>query len=59
MLVFSIACSFTQAIAQKKVQISIVVTDVHLKYSNKSGTDPRIKFFNKQDNALLSKPMQW
>lgn len=54
MLVFSIACLFTQAIAQKKVQISIVVTDVHLKYSNKSGTDPRIKFFNKQDNALLN-----
>ncbi|OYY99683.1 MAG: hypothetical protein B7Y37_13180 [Sphingobacteriia bacterium 28-36-52] len=54
MLVFCVACSFAQLNAQKKVQISIVVTDVHLKYSNKSGTDPRIKFFNKQDNALLN-----
>ena len=43
-----------QVHAQKKVQVSIQVTDVHLKYSNKSGTDPRIKFFNKQDNALLN-----
>ncbi|MDO8996416.1 MAG: hypothetical protein Q7U77_07290 [Sediminibacterium sp.] len=54
MLVFCAACSIAQVSAQKKVQISIVVTDVHLKYSNKSGTDPRIKFFNKQDNALLN-----
>ncbi|MDP3392204.1 hypothetical protein [Sediminibacterium sp.] len=54
MLVFCVACSFAQLNAQKKVQISIVVTDVHLKYSNKSGTDPRLKFFNKQDNALLN-----
>ena len=54
MLVFCAACSMAQVSAQKKVQISIVVTDVHLKYSNKSGTDPRIKFFNKQDNALLN-----
>lgn len=43
-----------QVQAQKKVQVSIQVTDVHLKYSNKSGTDPRIKFFNKQDNVLLN-----
>ncbi len=43
-----------QVRAQKKVKVSIQVTDVHLKYSNKSGTDPRIKFFNKQDNALLN-----
>ena len=42
------------ASAQKKIQVNIQVTDVHLKYSNKSGTDPRIKFFNKQDNALLN-----
>lgn len=54
MLVFCAAFSFAQVNAQKKVQVSIVVTDVHLKYSNKSGTDPRIKFFNKQDNALLN-----
>lgn len=43
-----------QASAQKKIQVNIQVTDVHLKYSNKSGTDPRIKFFNKQNNALLN-----
>ena len=54
MLVFCAICSFAQVNAQKRIQVSIVVTDVHLKYSNKSGTDPRIKFFNKQDNALLN-----
>jgi hypothetical protein len=54
MLVLCVACFTVQAVAQKKVQVSIQVTDVHLKYSNKSGTDPRIKFFNKQDNALLN-----
>jgi len=43
-----------QSSAQKKIKVSIQLTDVHLKYSNKSGTDPRIKFFNKQDNALLN-----
>ncbi|WP_157611431.1 hypothetical protein [Sediminibacterium salmoneum] len=43
-----------QASAQKKIQVNIQVTDVHLKYSNKSGTDPRIKFYNKQNNALLN-----
>ena len=54
MLVLCVACFTVQAVAQKKVQVSIQVTDIHLKYSNKSGTDPRIKFFNKQDNALLN-----
>lgn len=54
MLVLCVACFAMQVSAQKKVQVSIQVTDVHLKYSNKSGTDPRIKFFNKQDNALLN-----
>lgn len=53
-LVLCLVIIHQQASAQKKIQVSIQVTDVHLKYSNKSGTDPRIKFFNKQSNTLLN-----
>lgn len=54
MLVLCVAFFTMHLSAQKKIQVSIQVTDVHLKYTNKNGTDPRIKFFNKQDNALLN-----
>ncbi len=40
--------------AQKNVRVSIVITDLHLKYSLKSGTDPRVRFLNKQTNLLLN-----
>lgn len=53
-LALSLVIVSQQVSAQKKVQVNIQVTDVHLKYSNKSGTDPRIKFFNKQSNTLLN-----
>lgn len=53
-LALSLVIVHQQASAQKKIQVNIQVTDVHLKYTNKSGTDPRIKFFNKQNNALLN-----
>ncbi len=52
-LVFSIGF-FTPLFAQKKVQVSIVITDLHLKYSLKSGTDPRVRFSDKQTNKLLN-----
>ncbi len=54
MLVISIVCTVMGVSAQKKIQVNIVITDIHLNYSNKSGTDPRIKFYNKSDNSLLN-----
>ncbi len=46
---------FSSAImAQKKIKVSIVVTDLHLKYSLKGGTDPRLKIFSKTPDVLLN-----
>ncbi|TXT32901.1 MAG: hypothetical protein FD136_1225 [Chitinophagaceae bacterium] len=56
MLVISIICTIVRVSAQKKIQVSIVITDIHLKYANNRGTDPRIKFFHKLDNLLLNNP---
>lgn len=54
-LAFIFSTSFVAPlIAQKKVQVSIVITDLHLKYSLKSGTDPRVRFSDKQNNTLLN-----
>ena len=40
--------------AQNKIKLSIVITDLHLKYSLKGGTDPRVKIFSKANDMLLN-----
>lgn len=53
--VFLISASFFSPLfAQKKIKVSLIITDLHLKYTLKSGTDPRIRFFEKQNNILLN-----
>lgn len=44
----------TVIFAQKKIKVSIVVTDLHLKYTLKGGTDPRVKIFSKSTDVLLN-----
>lgn len=53
-ILFSLAIFSTTIYGQKNVQVTIIITDLHLKYSLKGGTDPRILFFDKRNNALLN-----
>jgi hypothetical protein len=40
--------------SQQSISLSITITDLHLKYSVRGGTDPRVKFFDKRTNQPLN-----